>query len=506
MYYQKSVPKRILAIFFSICIALSGGIIAFGEDHGAEVYDDITTTTQSTTTTTTAKKPDNSADSSTSPSDKSEADAKKDKAVAEKSLKDQRAELEKHLADSEKKLSQFDESSKATEEYITALDEKIGYLNEELTLLDAEIGEAKQKVKKLDTQIKTLTEDIEKLQKQYDKNMKQYNALRENFSATYDAYCMRLKAMYISGSDSILVALLTSKDISQFLSRYEMIKAIAKSDTALLNKVNSEMDEINTRQSGLNEQKSTLDKKNSSLVSKQNQYKSQQQSIESKQGQLASKKITFAEDRAEADRLLAEYAGKTQMYGEYLYQDEEMMEQVDAEIDALLKGLKNPEDVTTAVYTTGKSGTIGTTQSKDNALYSRSDAALAMTYPIPGHYAVSSPFGVQRATHMHAGTDFPCPTGSKVVAAQKGIVIKTVRRTDSYGYYVMIYHGTDAKGRKVVTLYAHNSSILVSVGQTVKKGQQIAKSGNTGNSTGPHCHFEVILDGTKVNSKNYTSK
>ena len=70
----------------------------------------------------------------------------------------------------------------------------------------------------------------------------------------------------------------------------------------------------------------------------------------------------------------------------------------------------------------------------------------------------------------------------------------------------MIYHGTDALGRKVVTLYAHNSSINVSVGQSVKKGQKIASSGSTGNSTGPHCHFEVIIEGVKVNPKNYLSK
>ena len=90
-------------------------------------------------------------------------------------------------------------------------------------------------------------------------------------------------------------------------------------------------------------------------------------------------------------------------------------------------------------------------------------------------------------------------------AALSGVVI-TVKRLDySYGYYVMIYHGTDAQGRSVVTLYAHNSRILVSPGQTVKKGEAIAKSGSTGNSTGPHSHFEVRLNGSRVNPKNYLS-
>ena len=70
----------------------------------------------------------------------------------------------------------------------------------------------------------------------------------------------------------------------------------------------------------------------------------------------------------------------------------------------------------------------------------------------------------------------------------------------------MIYHGTDAQGRSVVTLYAHNSSILVSVGQSVSRGEVIAKSGSTGNSTGPHSHFEIRFDGTRVNPTNYLSR
>ena len=106
----------------------------------------------------------------------------------------------------------------------------------------------------------------------------------------------------------------------------------------------------------------------------------------------------------------------------------------------------------------------------------------------------------------HGGIDFPCPTGTKVVAAQKGVVAGVKRLDYSYGYYVLIYHGTVANGDNVFTLYAHNSEILVSPGDSVYKGQQIAKSGSTGNSTGPHCHFEIRVGGTRINPKNYLSK
>ena len=129
-----------------------------------------------------------------------------------------------------------------------------------------------------------------------------------------------------------------------------------------------------------------------------------------------------------------------------------------------------------------------------------------MTYPVPGHYTVSAGFPNYSNGSYHGGIDFPCAVGTNVVAAQKGVVAGVQRLDYSYGYYVLIYHGTDASGDKVFTLYAHNSSILVSPGQSVYKGQQIAKSGSTGNSTGPHSHFEIRVGSTRINPKNYLSQ
>ena len=149
---------------------------------------------------------------------------------------------------------------------------------------------------------------------------------------------------------------------------------------------------------------------------------------------------------------------------------------------------------------------VSTTSYKFSDIYSNSDAVLNMTYPVPNHYSVSAGFPNYSNGSYHGGIDFPCPTGTKVVAAQSGVVSLVKRLDYSYGYYVMIYHGTDANGEHVFTLYGHNSSILVSPGDTVSKGQQIAKSGSTGNSTGPHCHFEIRMGGTRVNPKNYLSK
>ena len=98
---------------------------------------------------------------------------------------------------------------------------------------------------------------------------------------------------------------------------------------------------------------------------------------------------------------------------------------------------------------------------------------------------------------FHLGLDIACPTGTSIKAADGGTVI-TAGWSGSYGYLVAIRHDNGT-----VTYYAHNSSILVSVGQKVYQGQIIAKAGMTGNASGPHCHFEVRINGTSVNPLNY---
>lgn len=94
----------------------------------------------------------------------------------------------------------------------------------------------------------------------------------------------------------------------------------------------------------------------------------------------------------------------------------------------------------------------------------------------------------------HSGIDFGVPEGTPVRASKEGKVIKRRELTTSYGKYLFIDHGGG-----LVTIYAHNSELLVDEGDTVKAGQIIAKSGNTGNSTGPHCHWELRVNGTPQN-------
>lgn len=429
---------------------------------------------------------------------------------AQAQLEEKRKELEQSLKESQEKLEKFSESEKVTGEYIESLDEKIGYLNEELTLLDKEVQQAGRKVEVLTEEINTLAKDIDKIQKEYDKANDELTKLQDSFVTTKNAYCLRLRAMYISGTNSIIVALLTSKDISQLFSRYEMIKAITKSDTALMNEVNRKIAEITEQNAEILGKKTQLESDKSNLDEKQTQLLAEQHTIERKQKEMAEKKIVLATNRAESDSLLAQYQSQTKMYSEYKYEDEELIKLVDEEINAILSGQKDPSEMKLPELSDIEKNPE--VPNETSPLYYKSNAVLNMTYPAPGYYTVSENFGYYKNGGKHTGIDFPYPMGTKVVAAQKGIVVTAKSLKDatgkyySYGKYIIIYHGTDAQDRKIYTLYAHNSALNVSVGQTVKKGQKIAEGGSTGNSTGPHCHFEVIINNEKVNPANYLSK
>ena len=124
-----------------------------------------------------------------------------------------------------------------------------------------------------------------------------------------------------------------------------------------------------------------------------------------------------------------------------------------------------------------------------------------MQWPCPSSSRITSEFGyrihpVTKTKKLHTDLIWRT-TGGSIVAANAGTVIKAAWN-NSYGYMIMVDHGGG-----IVTLYAHNSRLLVSTGQKVERGQQIALSGNTGVSTGPHLHFEVRVNGEYKDPRAY---
>lgn len=440
----------------------------------------------------------------TSPDSNKQDSDKITKEEAQEMLDKQQNELEENLALAEQKLAELEKSSKVTVEYIDTLDQKIGYINEQLTILEEQNFSIQEDIDKLIPSIEKNQKVLDELSKEVETTRKELDKLQTKFESVYEAYCYRLKVMYVSGDFNILTALLTCKDISSFLTRYEMIRSVSKSDTELLKEVQEQTEIIVTKQDGLDERVAKYETAKKQLDEQKATLDEKQDKIEENSAVIAQKKAILATDRAESDSLLAQLTAQNKQYTEFRNVDKELLEAVENEIQQLIAGIKSPDEITTAVAG-DIDDYVSVPEINESDVYSKSDAVLNMVYPVPKHTSISAGYPNYSSGQYHGGIDFPCPTGSNVVAAQKGIVIAVKNLEDSYGKYVMIYHGTDKKGRSVVTLYAHNSNILVSAGDSVKKGQVIAKSGSTGNSTGPHCHFEIRFDGVRSNPKNYLS-
>jgi murein DD-endopeptidase MepM/ murein hydrolase activator NlpD len=120
--------------------------------------------------------------------------------------------------------------------------------------------------------------------------------------------------------------------------------------------------------------------------------------------------------------------------------------------------------------------------------------AAANPWTAPSNARITSFFGMRNGS-LHGGTDFGNFEGEEIWAVGAGTVIYTGFEAGGYGNVVFVDHGNG-----IETRYAHASEILVSVGDEVDKGQAIMLAGSTGRSTGPHLHFEVLIDGEKVDS------
>lgn len=169
--------------------------------------------------------------------------------------------------------------------------------------------------------------------------------------------------------------------------------------------------------------------------------------------------------------------GYTQKYGteEQNYTDQA----------TIVAGLYKKRIVNTTPYF---SGTITT---------AKLDLGISLIKPIASGYTITSRFG-QRSSGTHTGLDIAAPMGTNIHAAASGTVVTSGWSDYGYGYHVVISHGNG-----VYTLYGHCSRLYANVGDVVNQGDTIAAVGSTGNSTGPHLHLEIRVNGQKLNPQYY---
>ncbi|MCH5317137.1 MAG: peptidoglycan DD-metalloendopeptidase family protein [Eubacterium sp.] len=434
------------------------------------------------------------------------------------SPEEEKAVIEQRIKEANNKLAELEEESAGTMEYLDALNEKIKYLEQEAELVVKEVAEYRKQVDALQLEC----EDNEKAIRATQAEIEALNIKLEEaniaFDENYNAYCQRLRAIYISGESNVYTFLLSSSNLSQFLTRYEMLRRVAKRDSELLDSIKAELEAIGNTVDELAVKDEALTAQRTELLMAKETLENNIAQLAAKQSELEMKKTNLSAERASANLLLKKLSDEKGYYTEYLEDNREMLDELDRLIEEAAR--KYAESLTTTTKPTTEPTTAHsespddpyddpTEEHSDGAFDETSGSTeeagssryIRLTYPVPSQTRITC--GITGYSG-HSGADFACPTGSRVVAAESGTVIVSADLTyadgsyRSYGRYIVIMHDkTTSSGDPVFTLYAHNSSRLVSEGQHVEKGQQIAYSGSTGNSTGPHCHFEVRTPSAK---------
>lgn len=364
-------------------------------------------------------------------------------AETEQSLRDKLNNLEKQYQAVQNKLDNTKAEQKKEQEYKDLLDEQLYTVAQQVDLLEENISA-------LNKEINTLQAQMDQKQKEMDES---YELLKD-----------RIRAIYVLGSTSNLEYLLNADGYSDFLARSETIKNITRHDKALMEQLAADKKEMEEKKKAVEDKKA--------LVAQD-------------RNTLASKEKTLEDKSDESQEYLAALKSDTKAYQAQLAKYKKDMEEAERALDAFMA------DYTTNEEYDGK----------------------GFAWPVPSISRVSSPYGYRASmgdfhkgmdiSNGHSlGTPIVASAGGKVILAQKWDG-HTKTGMQSYGNCIMIDHGKGEDGKTYVTLYAHCNSINVSVGQTVKQGQQIGKIGNTGNSFGAHLHFEMRVNNDRVNPANY---
>lgn len=339
-------------------------------------------------------------------------------------------------------------------------------LEERQNTLINEVAELDQQVSDIQSQITTKEEEEATLNTEIDDTKKKLAAAQVEEDNQYAAMMKRIQYLYENGEVEYIDTLMSSASFSDMLNKSEYVEQISSYDQKQLNAL------IQTRQD-IQDYETTLEK--------------DLKEVESVKADLQTQKSNLDTVISEKNTKISEYSTDIDAQKALVQKYEEEMEKAEAQIAEYQR-------------IAAQQSSSGNGSSSSPQYYTPSGGSFM--WPATQGSSISSYFGPRTsptagASSNHKGIDIPCPTGSDIVASAAGTVIIS-QYSSSAGYYVMIDHGNG-----ISTVYMHNSQLLVSVGQSVEQGQVIAKAGSTGYSTGSHCHFGILVNGTYVNPLDY---
>ncbi len=377
------------------------------------------------------------------------------------------------------KIDELQGQIDAEEEYQQTLTEQIALYKEQIQLFDDQIAALEVEIENKNAEIDQLEADIVQLEEDI-------AAKQVEIDDTFELFKTRMVALYQAGETSSLAMLLSSSSFGDFVTNIRLMQAVSQSDEQLV-------DKLKTQKAEQEETKTEVEVTKGEVEEALVQVKEDEEAIILQREQKKVAQSGLEEAYKESESAQEDMEALKAQYEEDLQSALDLERQVEAEIQAFYaEQAKKQQAAQQAAQQSGSSSTTTIPQV--------SAGDLSFRWPLPGYSYISSPYG-SRWGGFHTGIDISGGGvyGASIVAAEAGTVILAASHY-SYGNYVIVDHGGGYS-----TLYAHMSSIGCSVGDYVTKGQTIGYVGSTGNSTGPHLHFEVRINGASQNPQSYVS-
>ena len=377
------------------------------------------------------------------------------RAASTSSLHGKLDDVRSELNDVRANLKKAEQARKAAQGDIAALDGTIDDAERALDQAEAAHAAAELKLAGIHSQLEQLNLDLDAKQRELDQT-------ETDLATEQGIYNRRIVNVYKSGGEAgYLIAFLNTDSINDVLNRMDLLSAVAEQDSAVVG-------QIKRLKQLIEEQKAALEQERLRVAALEREQAAVTHDLE-----IAAQERQESLDELEAARKAKEkvLAAAEKQVTAWEKQEDELLSE-SARIAELIK--KAAQEA-----------------AKSSGPFAR---------PVPG--AVTSAFGYRihpifHVRKMHTGVDMHAGMGVSIKSAQAGTVIFAGWK-GGYGKCTIISHGGG-----IATLYGHQSTILVSAGQKVKKGQVIGKVGSTGYSTGPHLHFEVRVNGSPVNPSKY---
>ena len=364
------------------------------------------------------------------------------------------------LSKYEQQLEDVKQEQLENSQKLTGVEKELALYAYDVAQIDSEVVSYSKDLAGIEEQIT----DVEDRLEQLETDLEDAN---ENYSIVNSTYANRLRSIYENGIPSIFELIITSNGFTDLMVKLNIYSMILEHDKTLMNTYQDRQNYINYIKGDIE-----LDKK---------QLEALQQGLEEVKADLEEKRVEKVDKMSELEKK----QGELQNAAELLTQKRK---QAIADIDNEMA--KVIDEVAEQI----KNGTSATFTGTDFA------------YPTPGFTIITTRFGevynlVDPAGSAHTGADIAGAgiNCTPIYAIQSGTVTTSGYSNYGYGNYIIINHGECTNDNSsYISLYGHCSSLAVEEGQVVEKGQLIGYVGTTGNSTGPHLHLEVRVNGTRV--------